>query len=282
MECREVQELLSAYYDAEMPAELRSSVAEHVQACARCGGELALFGELSAMARGLDDPEPPETVWAGIEAGLNAGENAASAMRPAAGRGRAARKRRLGLLAAAALVMIAAGVVWMAGKTWHGMSPPGELAADFGRYFEQFPENPEAAQNILLAKYDGLAVDMSQATRQLGYRPAVAAGVPERYTVDAVYVLKMPCCTCVQAICRRDDGRRFAIFEHDEERPAWHGGRECISTHCRGCPCRLIQTGRGVVASWKGDKRHLTVVGARDLEDIADLVTHFQGGTPET
>jgi len=37
----------------------------------------------------------------------------------------------------------------------------------------------------------------------------------------------------------------------------------------------------GLVVSWKANKRQLTVVGAHDLEEIADLITHFQTGTPE-
>ena len=81
--------------------------------------------------------------------------------------------------------------------------------------WQHFASSPETAQNLLLAKYDGRSVSISEATRQLGYQPAVAAGLPHRYAREAMYVLEMPCCKCVQTICRRDDGKVLAIFEHE-------------------------------------------------------------------
>lgn len=281
MECQQAQKLLSAYYDDALSVEVRSSVAGHVQSCANCSAELVVFQSLSRMAKGLDDPEPPARIWLGIEAGLDADRNGAPVVRTAAEPGRAAKRWRMSLLATAATVMIATGVVWIVLQTWHAPGHHGELAADFEEYLEHFATDPDVAQNVLLAKYDGQAVDVSQAVRQLGYRPAVAAGLPERYTLDAVYVLKMPCCTCVQSICRRDDGRVFAIFEHDEEQPVWFGDRPQIDTRCNGRPCRVIQADRGLLASWKANRRQLTVVGARNLEEIADLVGHLQDGAPD-
>ncbi|MHC4398942.1 MAG: zf-HC2 domain-containing protein [Planctomycetota bacterium] len=281
MECQQVHKLLSAYYDDELSVEERSSVAEHVQSCPNCGAELVVFQSLSGMAKGLDDPEPPTRIWAGIEAGLDADREGAPIVRPAAERERSPKKWRPSLLATAAVVLIAAGVVWVARTTWHAPGHHGDLAADFGEYLEQFATDPDVAQKVLLAKYNGQAVDLSQAATHLGCRPAVAEGLPERYTLDAVYVLKMPCCTCVQSICRRDDGQVFAIFECDEEHPAWFGDRPRIETQCNGCPCSVIQADRGLVASWKANERQLTVVGARDLEEIGDLVGRLQGGNPD-
>jgi len=274
MQCREAQELLSAYYDGELPAESLSSLAAHVEGCPRCGEELAGFGDLSAMAKGLGDPEPPRGIWTGIEAALDADSQGVPTERRGAARKRGARKW-LGLFATAALVLVTTGVVWF---TFGPRQPPGRdraLAADFSEYLERFPENPERAQQVLLAKYDGQAVGLSQAVHRTGYRPAVADGLPERYTLDGMYVLDMPCCTCVQAICRRDDGKVFAIFEHVEEQPAWLGARPRRDTQCHGCACSVIAAERGVVASWKGGKRHLTVVGADDVEEIADLISHL-------
>ena len=279
MKCQKVQKLLSAYYDDELSGGVRTSMAEHVQGCSRCGDELTRFAKLSAMAKGLDDPEPPEQIWSGIEAGLDADKASAPIGRRAAPQERAARRPRLSFLAAAALVLIATGVVWIASRTAHAPGHHHELAADFGEYVEHFAKDPDRAQKVLLAKYDGQAVDLSRATRQLGYRPAVAAGLPERYTVDALYVLKMPCCTCVQTICRRDDGQVFAIFEHDEKQPVCFGDRPRIETQFKGCPCSIIQANHGLVASWKADNRQITVVGAHSLEEIGELVDHLGGSS---
>jgi predicted anti-sigma-YlaC factor YlaD len=280
MKCHEAQELLSAYLDEELSGNKRASVAEHIRNCPRCREEVAFFAEMSAAARGMHDPEPPEWLWAGIQTGLDTDKKRIARRGPSTEREWFPKKWPVGLLAAAAIVMIATGVVWIAFRTSHAPGHDHELAADFGEYLEHFAANPDRAQEVLLAKYDGQAVDLLHAAARLGYRPAAAEGLPKNYTLDTVYLLQMPCCTCVQTICRRDDGRVFAIFEHDEEQPVWFGDRPRIETQCNGCPCSVIHTDRGLVASWKANKRQLTVVGAKDLDEIADLMAHFEDDAP--
>lgn len=276
MECVKVQELLSSYFDDELSVEVRSSVAQHAQACSRCGQELAFFGQMSTMARGLDEPEPPEGIWEGIEASLESEPTHRAVVQSAGPPRRAVRRWRLGLLATAALVLVATGVVWFATTMRHTSDHHGELAADFDHYLESFAHDPETAQNVLLAKYGGRSVNVTEATEQLGYRPAVAAGLPKAYSLESMVVLDMPCCKCLKTLCRRNDGKMFAIFEHEEDQADWFGDRPRIETQCNGRPCSLIQADHSLVASWKANKRHLTVVGAHDLEEITDLVEHFQ------
>lgn len=281
MKCREARELLSAYHDGELSARLRPPVAEHVDGCPRCGEELTRFGQLSAMQKGLETPEPPARIWTGIEAALDADREAAPIGRPTTKQRPPAKRRRQSLMAAAAILLIATVGVWITSTAWHAPGRHQALAADFAEYLEHFPENPNRAQQVLLAKYGGRPVDFSEAADQLGYRPVTSTGLPKNYRLESVYVLDMPCCTCVQTICRRDDGRLFAIFEHDDQHPAWLADRPRIDTQCEGCLCSVVQADHGLIASWKTGKRQLTVVGAQDLEEIADLITHFQARTPE-
>ncbi len=274
MDCQEVQSLLSAYHDGELSAELRPAVAEHIGGCSRCGEELAVFECLSGMSKRLVAPEPPEGVWAGIEAALDADLADAPGGRSAIQRGRPGKEWRPGFLVVAALVLIAAGVVWIA-TSWHSPGHHGELAADFEHYLEHFTSDPEGAQNILLAKYAGKSIDLAEAETLVGYRPAVAAGLPEGYAMDATYVLKMPCCTCVQTICRREDGRVFAIFEHSENQAVWCGDRSSDRVECNGRPCTLTQVQNTLLATWKSRQRQLTIVGVQSVEEIGNLMAHF-------
>ena len=282
MKCQEARELLSAYYDDELSVDVRSSVAEHVQNCPDCGRELDVFQSLSGMAKGLDDPQPPARIWASIEAGLDADEGGTSIVRPVQRQGWSPRKWRISAIATAATILLATGVVWIATHSWHAPGHHGDFAAAFEEYVENFADSPQTAHNVLLAKFGGESVDMAEATRRLGYQPAVAGGLPDGYSLEATYVLKMACCNCVQSICRRDDGQVFAVFEHGEQRPEWFADQPGTETEYGGCPCSIAPTGRGLVASWKAGKRQLTVVGARDEEEIADLVDHLRGGTPGT
>ncbi len=43
MNCAEVQELFSAYYDGELPEDRQSQVREHLGHCDQCAEELAGF-----------------------------------------------------------------------------------------------------------------------------------------------------------------------------------------------------------------------------------------------
>ena len=278
MDCQQVQKLLSAYYDDELSVDVQSSVSEHIRNCSDCGRELAFFQSLSGMAKGLDNPEPPPHIWEGIEAGLDAEMEGTTTVLSADALGRSQRMWRIGFLATAATILVAAGVAWMATRSWHAPGHHGELATTFEQYLEHFASNPETAQDVLLAKYGGESLDVTEVSRQIGYRPAIARGLPDGYTLEATYVLDMPCCTCVQSICRRDDGQVFAIFEHAEQQPAMFGGRPQTEAECSGCSCNIAKTDRGLLASWKADKRELTVVGARDLEEIGDLIDHLGGG----
>jgi hypothetical protein len=275
MECVKIQELLSAYHDEELSLEERSSVAQHAQVCPRCREELAVFEQMSIMAKGLDEPEPRGRIWAGIEAALDANPADRTVVRC---KGQTSHRARwwLGLLTTAALVLVTTGVIWITTTTWHAPGHHKEIAADFDRYLESFSHDPLAAQNILLAKYDSRPVSFAEATDELGYRPAVAGGLPPGYSLESMYVLNMPCCKCLQTLCRRDDGELFAIFEHDEEQPIWFGDRPRIDTQCNGCECSVIGVDQELVASWKSNARQLTMVGAHDLKEISDLIAHFQ------
>jgi anti-sigma factor RsiW len=276
MECVKIQELLSAYHDDELSIEARSSVARHAQTCPRCRSELEVVGKMSRMVRGLDELEPPGGIWAGIEAALDAQQTDRAVVPCARQPSHGARRWRMGLLTTAALVLLATGVIWTATTMWPVPGHLGELAADFDQYLESFSDSPLAAQNILLAKYESRAVNVTEAAEQLGYQPAVAAGLPPGYSLESMHVFDMPCCKCLKTLCRRDDGKLLAIFEHTEEQPIWFGARPRIDTQCSGCQCSVIGVDQGLVASWKSNTRQLTVVGARDLDEITDLVAHFQ------
>ncbi len=89
--------------------------------------------------------------------------------------------------------------------------------------------------------------------------------------------MKMPCCTCVQCLCKRSDGSVIAIFEHDdEEMTEWFGDRPAMAANCSGKRCSLVEVNDRIAASWKRDKRHITVVGIRDVAELTELVAWFE------
>ncbi len=269
MNCENIQELLSAYFDHELPDESRLRVAEHIKECAACSTELAGFESLSSMADRLTAPLPPESGWRRLEDSLNGDRSARSL-----GHGRRWSLPSRRLLAMAATILVVMGLGWSGYRTW---APHHKQATVLEHYLQGFQQDPRKAQSMLLAKYRGEAVDAKHAVQKVGYRPAVADGLPEGYSIDSTFVMEMPCCTCVQTLCRRSDGSVLVVFEHDEEQPNWFGGRPGIMANCGGQQCSLVGLDSQLAASWKRGTRHLTIIGARDVAEVDKMVSWLAG-----
>lgn len=281
MNCLQIQEALSAFCDDELTDEMRSRVSKHLGRCPDCTGELTAFEKVSEIARTLDSPVPPDHLWSNLEKELDC---QTVGIQPASGKSLIAHRRpvknatslTLRRWALAATVLIAVGMGWLVYQrlTQHGHD---SLAVDFSHYLEEFAESPGNAQQILLAKYDGRPITFQEANNVLGYEPLAAKGLPPGYSVDQVYLLKMPCCTCAQVVCKNSAGDSIAIFEHDIEQPVWFGDRPAIECTCEGVPTGVTQIGDRLAATWKEGARYVTIVGASDLGDVTGFVAHFKG-----
>jgi len=276
MNCVQVEERLSVYHDGELPIDLQAQVEGHVDHCLKCRGILATFRDLSTLSSQLVHPEPPSRLWAEIEQALGTfGTPPDVSLRSSS---RSWQRTSVTLAAIAALVLIAASV----GLFAYRLSPlydthhESTIAANFGQYLNNYQRDRQQAQEVLLASYEGRAVDLLEATRHVGYEPIAAKSLPPGYSVDGIYVLNMPCCTCAQVVCRRDDGGVVTIFEHDQDQPGWFGERPAINACCRGKPTKMVQVDGMLAVTWKSGKRHLTVVGARDLEEVTQLIAHME------
>jgi len=285
MKCTDVKELLSAYHDGEFTPDLQKAVSEHLAGCSNCAAALLSFRQLSELSEQLAHPEPPEQ-WAAIEARLGAVSSTrriaklwSETLSRIAPLGTGLRRfAPSSPLAVAATVLLVVGAGVGTYYTWLSAGHPNDqLAATFDAFLAQFDENPQAAQQVLLANYDGQKADFPTATRLVGYEPATERRLPPDYVVEAVYVLDMPCCKCTQTICRREDNERLVIFEHDIDQPMWFGSRPAIEARCCGKPTRIVEMDSGLLAAtWPSNKRHLTVIGAHDVEEVARIVAHFE------
>jgi anti-sigma factor RsiW len=161
-ECREVRELLDAYLDGELDAEVAARVRRHLEAepvpaagsaarpgCAACRHELRRAERLREELRGLPVVPCPDAVTRRVLAGAR--EDAAPGgrrgrvfvfRRPAAA-GAAARLMRLGALAAAAATLLWLGV--------RALEPPKmePVAVQADAYTAYTPEELERAEQEL-------------------------------------------------------------------------------------------------------------------------------------
>jgi len=272
MDCSEIRELLSAYHDGELDDQARNRVSVHLAECPDCASQLATFEKLSAMAGSLSAPAPPEHLWDQLEEQLE---------RPRGVRPRTPAKVAARLLATAAMMLVVLGAGWFAYQMWFSAGPHAHFAAEFGDYLAEFRRDPMAAQQVLLAKYDHQLVEPGEAVQHVGYRPAIANGLPDGYTVVSTHVVTMPCCKCVQSLCQRPDGSTLALFEHnDEETIDWFGQRPQISAVCNGERCSLVQLDDRIAASWKYDQRSITLIGVKDISEVAQIAKWLNEHNP--
>lgn len=267
MQCREVVELLSAFHDGELSPDKADAVGEHLAVCPNCSAELDALQKLSDMAKQLDEPSPPRHVWPSIATQLNANH---SAVTPPAMPNRLT--PRNSLLAIAALLLV--GLSWFAYTQWHAREHR-RLAVNFGQFLDLFEQAPDEAQKELVEHYSGVPVEIADAVRELKYRPVVADGLPPDYEPAQAYLLKMPCCRCLEACYHRKEGGMLCVFEHDEDQPVWFGNRPMSSKVCAGKPTRLVQVDSCLAATWQQQRRHITIIGAKDVDEVTRLVAHF-------
>ncbi len=282
MNCTEVQKLMSAYLDDELDGNTLDMVSQHLADCESCMAEISEFRKISLRMNQIPQPKVPPAVWSGIVAQFtDAVPNAASHERPVQQPTQSSEPQRQrrglqrALLTASILLLLGAGV-WLArdSRTAH---PAHQHSAEFvmtmDHYLKLLATDPDGAEQFLQKKYDGRVVDGEGAVKLVGYRPAVASGLPDGYTLASTSVLKMPCCTCVQAVCKRQDGSTLVLFEHDDEKTEWFGKRPSRMATCANKECCLTDLDSSIAATWKRGSRSVTAVGARDVDEVNTLVS---------
>jgi len=267
MTCSEVQEKLSAYYDGELAEPLRSEVAGHLAKCAECRAELEGFRQLSSLSAQLRLPQAPSGMWEELEHQLDAPRSASFGVAYR-------RTRRFALLAAVLLVAAAAAITLPHLLPGHVHNAQNQSMAAF---LQEFSIDPSQAQQSLVERYEGRPINSTNAVAGLGYTSVATRSAPQGYQLRHAYVLKMPCCKCVQTIYTRDSGGAIAVFEHDEDQPDWFGASPAITTKCNGNATTLVETGTGLAATWKSGPRCITVIGASDVNEVAELMAAFEG-----
>lgn len=277
MNCSEIQQQLSAYHDSELNNEIRAAVAAHVADCQLCSSKLAEYARYSNSIRQLPQPKAPPAVWAGIKAKLHldSDQTPGPASHTAIPVGRS--WLTPGRLAVAASILVAISIgFWMVPQPESAGSHHAEFAITMDHYLKTLASDPHGAEQFLLGKYHGQTVDPENAIQLVGYRPAVASGLPDQYTLTSTSVIKMPCCTCVKSVCKRKDGSTLVLFEHDDAKAELLGDHPSSMATCGDTECCLVDLDSSIAATWKRGSRWVTAVGVRDQAEIGQLVTWLE------
>src|SRR5262245_16632121 len=82
MDCRKVNELLPDFSVELLDRRTRAAVAEHLETCSGCRGEMAALEHAMALVREHAGLNPPPGLWNGVANRLAAGEGAAQPLSP--------------------------------------------------------------------------------------------------------------------------------------------------------------------------------------------------------
>lgn len=272
MDCNAARQYLSLFYDGELSPALTAELEEHISGCAHCTETLAGFRELSQAARKLETPVVPPLVWQKIEADLNRPQPRPHVV------DRSRRGRRIAVLSAvAALLAIVLGI-----QAWR-LSPShahAQMAADFSEYLDGLAVDPEKAERELREKYNGQEVSLEAAQSRVRYPVVAPPTLPDGQTREGIYLLQMPCCTCLQVVYKGKDGERLAVFEHVDSQPGWFGDRPSIRTHCDGVATSLVEVDKRLAASWQRQGCFITLVGAQDVKEVAQVIAFLDQVKP--
>ncbi len=269
MNCNEAIPLLSPFHDGELAPEELEAVADHIASCADCSQKLESIRRLADLVDSTPTPEVPGTLLAKIERTLDpgAGFTAGSLFSVRSPKG-------VAILLASAATIIAGLMVWkFSHDPSHGHQ---EMVRVFREFLDSYEQGQASAEEVLARKYQGTLVSEAAATSALKRETVARPIVLASHQVAKRYVLKMPCCECVQTIYARNGQTSIVLFEHDKEQLGWFEARPVIRAECRGKACCLVQLKHGLAATWPVDGGFVTVVGVRDVAELGGLVDELK------
>lgn len=269
MQCDDAKELLSPYLDSEIAPPERAAFESHLAVCQQCADEISAYRKNARLSKELVDPIPPSDLWSQIQSKTEGAS--CQAKSPVAVSRRMAWKTWR--VVVTALLLVGIGITYMI-LEWPDSNHHKTVNLD--SYLTEFARDPEIAQSQLLAKYEHREVTVTEAAQQVSYQPAAAGTLPESVAVKRIRVFEMPCCRCLQTICIVDGKQTVVIFEHDDEHSLRFGQRPSVTCQCKGHRTQIIQFDGHIVASWPKGKRHLTLVGARDLGQVVQFVERLE------
>jgi hypothetical protein len=265
MSCKEVIPLLSAFHDGELTLKQRQLVSDHVESCLGCSQKLESLQRLSDLVDSVPTPEAPITLLGRIEQTLETPRVASHSLS----------KRRLAAVLCAAAVLVAVCIIG-----WQLQKGPAhtheEMAHVFGEFLISFERGLSNTDQLLAQRYQGVLVDEAGATAALKRKTVARPVVLSGNHVSKRFLLKMPCCDCVQTIYSREGTTSFVLLEHENEQFEWFQNRPMIRAACHGKACCMVQLESSLAASWPVDGGFVTVVGVRDVTELEKLVEQLQ------
>lgn len=278
MNCESIAENMSAYVDHELGTDACHQLEEHVAHCDACRVRISEYRAMGCLMRRSERMVDTEAVWEQVSRKLD-GSVVTLASRKYRWNAWTNRYGASIMAAAAAILLLVSALRYVVPDNHdsaNALHNHTAMAVDFAELFRSARTEPKLALANLSSKYDGRELGTEEATKYLGYQPALFKRVPEGFTRVSTLVLNMPCCKCSATICDRSDGTSLIVFEHRDEQPIWFGDSPSIETQCAGMPCKIVESAGQLAVSWRNQDRQMTIVGADDLAEVGHWVASLK------
>lgn len=279
MNCEQVSENLSRYYDGEMSEAEAARCAEHICGCEACRCELESFQSItSAIAVGKASALPAAS-WDKLSKLIQPRPDSSPATKLTPG---AMRRFRvplvtLGLALAASLLLLVFAPNEMTTST-------SEISVDLSAVIDR-PIEPAQALAQLNKEYSGESVDAADVKSILGYEPATPDGLPGDIEIVSTSVLRLPVCVCTAGkctcgpagcncsatLCKRRDGSELLVIEHCNSEKVELSKRPARMVNSHDRLLQLYGTEDHLTASWVAKDRRLTAIGLRTEREALDM-----------
>ena len=121
---------------------------------------------------------------------------------------------------------------------------------------------------------------MDEALKTVRY-PIAAGQLPPGFSLDAVYLLKMECCTGVQCVYKRRGSEVLAILQHTIDQPVWYGKRKVEIAQVHGKPTKIVRIDGRLAATWRSNGTYVSLIGAQNMSELGELIASLEGNGKE-
>lgn len=296
MNCQQVCNQLSSYFDGELEAESHAEIQQHIRQCSSCSCELTSYQGLRELFQlpVSDASLAALPSWESIAARLAQSDEAAPSL--------AASMGNHWKVAAGIMCAIAASVVLFAnlrGTLQHESASHDHSTVERANaatmnlqpVLDLFAQSPELAVAMLKDKFATESLTISELDSSFG-RPTLVGSLastdslPSNAKVVSSQLMSFPFCNCPQGactcgpngcncaacVCQRPDGSTYLVLEHCRAQDISFGDLPTQVVN-RG-NLRLQQaTSNGTQAiSWERESGRMTVIGLRNVTEIGALL----------
>ncbi len=284
MNCQNVYDQLSAFFDRELDNDTIARIKLHLTQCEKCSLCLKDYQQLRDIVTSRVEPAISVPGWEAISRRL---DKQTALNIPHTKPIRDNRRSIAGtLLVIAALLLAMLGYLSKKPSTIDGTAQASVASIDFKPVIDLFRKDPTLALAHLSDQFSSEEVSIEKAESRLG-RPVFAktskAGDAQ---LVSTRMLKFPFCkcpqgqctcgpggcNCVACICQRPDGSTYLVLEQCKAQGVSFGDLPVQIVSRGGHQLQQVSVDGLTTVSWEGNGGRLTAIGLKNEREIDTLL----------